>query len=120
MEGVRSFDEIYAFYRDDEVTDFCRATMIPFLDLVADVLRSKPLFYGTSRAQLSLSRYGTWTESSRNPSILIFADHPYVMFSYHEMWEEGGEYFRWRNEGIKCRVQDAPKALLEMLARLKV
>ena len=118
MEGIRSFDEIYAFYRDDEITDFCRSTMLPFLDLVADVLKSKPLFYGTSHAQLSLSRYGTWAESSQHPSVLIFADHPFILLTYHEAWEDG-PYFRSRADGIKCPVEHARGPLLEMLARLR-
>ena len=119
MEGVRSLDEIYAFYRDDETADHCRLTMLRFLDLVADVLRSKPIYYGTSHARLGLSRYGTWAESSQNPSIMIAPDCKYVILTYYESWDDG-PFFRSRDETIKCLVEDSRAALLEMLARLRV
>jgi hypothetical protein len=118
MEGVQSFDAIYAFYRDDEVTDFCRATMLPFLDLVADILKAKRLFYGTSHAQLNISRYGTWAALNQHPSILVSADHPFILLTYHEVWPDG-TYFRSRLDGIKCPVEYGRAALIEMLARLR-
>ncbi len=119
MEGVRSLDDIYSFYRHDEAAEYCRSTMLRFLDLVADVLRSKPLYYSLSHARLGLSSFGTWAESSQHPSILISADDRWVMLGYYESWEDG-PFFRTREDGIKCPVENARAALLEMLARLKV
>ena len=119
MDGVRSLDEIYAFYRDDKTIDYSRSTMLRFLDLVADVLRSKPLFYSTSHARLGISRFGTWTESTENPSIMIVPDDRWVSLVYHESWDDG-LLIRKRWDEIKCLVENARTPLLEMLARLRV
>jgi hypothetical protein len=119
MEGVRSLDEIYAYYREDEMAAHCRSTMLRFLDLVADVLRSRPLYYGTSHARLSLSRYGAWPENSQNPSITVCTDSKWVIVTHYESWDDG-PFFRSRAESIKCRMEHSRAALLEMLARLRV
>jgi hypothetical protein len=119
MEGVRSLDEIYAFYREDEAAGYCRSTMLRFLDLVADVLRSRPLYYSTSHARLGLSRYATWAEMRQHPSVMVSADYKWVILTYYESWDDG-PFFRSRDENIKCLVEDGRAALLEMLARLRI
>jgi hypothetical protein len=119
MEGVRSLDEIYAFYHEDETANDCRSTMLRFLDLVADVLRSKPLYYSTSHARLGLSRYDTWAEKISHPSIMVSADARWVSVTYSESWDDG-PFFRSRDENIRCLVEHGRAALLEMLARLRV
>lgn len=119
MEGVRSLDEVYAFYRHDDSTAHCRSTMLQFLDSVADVLRSKPLYYSTSLSRLGISLFGTWAESSQHPSILISSDDRWIILAYYESWEDG-PFYQTREDAIKCPVESARAGLLEMLARLKV
>jgi hypothetical protein len=121
MEGVQSLDEIYDFYRNDEVAKQRGQSlvMLQFLDLVADVLRSRKLCYGTSHLRLGLSRFGSWAEPGQQPSILISADgEKYVCLSYLEGWDDG-PFYRSRWDSIKCRLEHSRAALLEMLARMK-
>jgi hypothetical protein len=118
MEGVRELDEVYAFYRRPEHARHGGPEMIRFLDSVADLLRAKLVYFGTSHLRLCLSRVGTWPESVEEPSIMIFADGRYVNLSYFESWHDG-DYFRTREDGIRCPAERARAALQELLARLK-
>ena len=118
MEGVRDLDVIYAFYREPEHARHGGPEMVRFLDAVADILRAKRVYLGTSHLRLSLSRAATYPESSEQPSIMVFADGRYVNLSYFESWRDG-ELFRTREDGIRCPAERARAALLELLARLK-
>ena len=118
MEGVRDLDLVYAFYREPDHVLHGGPEMVRFLDSVADILRAKRVYLGTSHMRLSLSRAATYPESSQQPYIMVFADGRYVNLSYHERWEEG-DLVRTREEGIRCPAGQARAALLELLARLK-
>jgi hypothetical protein len=117
MEGVRDLDEIFAFYHHEECVRFSAPAMVRFLELVADVLKTKKLYYSTSHARLGLSRYATFAESSRHPSICICADESRYSLVYYECWEDG-PFVRTRQDSISCDLEHARAALLEVLARL--
>jgi hypothetical protein len=118
MEGVRELEKVFAFYRQPEFAKHGGPEMVRFLDAVADILQAKLVYFGTSHMRLCLSRVGTWPECQEQPSILIFADGQYVNLSYIESWRDG-DYFRTREDGIRCPAEQARAALLELLARLK-
>jgi hypothetical protein len=118
MQGVRSLDEVYNFYRQPEYAIHGGPEMIRFLDAVSDILKEKLVYFGTSLMRLCLSRVATWPECQEQPSVLVFADGQYVNLSYHESWQDG-DLFRTREDGIRCPADRARSALLELLARLK-
>ena len=118
MQGSREIADLYEFYRRPEFAIHGGPEMVRFLDSVADILRSKSVYFGTSHMRLCLSRVATWPECQEEPSILIFADGRYVNLSYFESWQDG-DYFRIREDSIRCPAERARAALLELLARLK-
>jgi hypothetical protein len=132
MENAKSLDEIYAFYRKDEPNEPSAQTMIRFLDLVADTLRTKCLNYGIGHYRLVIerldelqadpSRFRTYPPYPMDYStrIVVCADTNYYLnLSYDEHWDDG-PFQRKRSDQIYCRVEEARPALSEMLARLKV
>ena len=48
----------------------------------------------------------------------VYADGKYVNLWYTESWQDG-DYFRTREDSIRCPAEQARAALLELLARLK-
>jgi hypothetical protein len=118
MHGVRDLEVVYAFYRQPEFAKHGGPEMVRFLDSVADILRAKLLYFCTSHMRLFLSRIATHPEFVDHPSVGVFADGKYVNLSYSESWQDG-EFFRTREDGIRCPVERARVALLELLARLK-
>src|SRR4051812_18126782 len=110
MQGGRELEEVYAFYRRPEFAPHGGPEMVRFLDSVADILRTRLLYFGTSHLRLSLSRVGTWPECQEVPSILIFTDGQHVNLSYLESWQDGDD-FRTREDGIRCPVGRARAAL---------
>jgi hypothetical protein len=118
MEGVRELEKVYDFYHQQEFAKHGGPEMVRFLDSVADILRAKLVYFGTSHLRLSLSRASTWPECMEQPSIVVFADRQYVNLSYHEQWQDG-DLFRTREESIRCPTGQARAALQELLARLK-
>ena len=58
-----SLEDAYAFYRRPEFVVHGGPEMIKFLDSVADILKAKVLYFGTSHLRLSLSR----VENGRSP-----------------------------------------------------
>lgn len=117
MEGERSLDAVYAFYRRPEFASHGGPEMVRFLDAVADMLTTRLVYFGTSHTRLWLSK-ALWPESSVQPSVGVWADGRYFNFVYHESWEDG-PLFRTREDGIRCTLEHAREALLELLARLK-
>ncbi len=67
--------------------------MVRFLDSVADILRAKLVYLGTSHTQLFLSRIATYPEFMDEPSVGVHADNMYVNVWYTESWQDG-ELFR--------------------------
>jgi hypothetical protein len=118
MHGSRDIEDLYAFYRSPEFAIHGGPAMVRFLDLVADILRSRLVYFGTSHTQLILSRVGTYPECADEPSIGVYADGDRFDFVYSERWQDG-PYFRMREERVRCTIEHARAALLELLARLK-
>lgn len=118
MHGERDLEVVYDFYRQPECARHCGPDMIRFLDTVADILRAKLLYFGTSHMRLFLSRISTYPEFMDSPSVGVYADGKYVNLWYTESWQDG-DYFRTREDSIRCPAERARAALLEMLARLK-
>ncbi|CAN5456524.1 hypothetical protein BH11PLA2_BH11PLA2_32100 [soil metagenome] len=118
MHGVRDLETVYAIYRQPEFAIHGGAEMVRFLDSVADILLSKLLYMSTSHMRLFLSRVATYPEFMEHPSVWVFADGKYVSLSYSESWQDG-DYFRTREDAIRCPAAQARTALLELLARLK-
>jgi hypothetical protein len=113
MENM-SLNDVYAFYRKDELNDPQAQTMIRFLDLVDDILKSKHLRYGTSCYRLCFCRM----DGSEDTDIVVTADGDHVKLRYNEHWDDG-RFQRLRSDEIYCRIEDARAALLEVIARLK-
>jgi hypothetical protein len=116
MESVQSLDDIYLYYqRHDSEAPF--QTMIQFLDLIGDVLRSKDLRYVTSCGRLVV--YPNSTDISESASILVNAEREGVMsLTYQVHWDDGPLCQRWRDEGVRRPVAEARHALIGMLERL--
>src|SRR5262249_42858388 len=108
----------YAFYRLPEFAKRGGPEMVRFLDSVADILRAKQLYFGTSHLRLSLSRVWTGSGCLEWPSIIVYADGKYVHLAYYEAWDEG-DLRRPREGPLRCPAAGARAALLELLARLK-
>ncbi|HVK11617.1 MAG TPA: hypothetical protein VM597_22790 [Gemmataceae bacterium] len=118
MHGVRDLDVVYDFYRHPDFASHGGPEMVQFLDSVADILRSKLLYFGTSHLRLFLSRVATYPEFTDHPSVGVYAHDKYVNLWYSESWQDG-EFFRTREDGIRCPLERGRGALLELLARLK-
>jgi hypothetical protein len=118
MHGSRDIEDLYAFYRSPEFVHHGGPQMVRFLDVVADRLQSKLVYFGTSHTMLWLFRVATYDESHEHPAIRIYADCDQFDFAYQESWQDG-PYFRLREEHTRCTIEHARAALLEMLARLK-
>lgn len=118
MHGARDIEVVYAFYRQPEFAKHGGPEMVRFLDSVADILRAKLVYFGTSHMNMFLSRIATYPEFRDHPLVVVFADGKYVNLTYSESWKDG-EFFRTREDRIRCPAERAPAALLELLARLK-
>jgi hypothetical protein len=118
MQGSRDLNDLYEFYRRPEFAIHGGPAMVRFLGLVADILRSKRVYFGTSHTRLSLSRVGTWPESQEHPSVGVWTDGRVFYLSYQEGWHDG-PFYRRREDNISCSIEHARAALLELLARLK-
>lgn len=118
MEGVRSLDAIYEFYRRPEFARLGGPEMVRLLDTVADVLVAKLVYFSTSHTRLWLSKAAHGPQAGEQPSVGVWADGRYYNFSFTESWADG-PYLRTREDHIRCTIEHARGALLEMLARLK-
>ena len=118
MQGSRDLSNVYEFYRDPEFTTLGGPAMVRFLDLVADILRAKQVYFGTSHARLFLSRVGTWPECRDHPSVGVWTDGRMFYLSYEEGWQDG-PFYRSREDHLSCSIEHARAALLDLLARLK-
>jgi hypothetical protein len=118
MHGSREIEDLYKFYRSPETAKYSGPAMVQFLDLVADILQSKLVYFGTSHESLGLSRVGTYPESWQEPSVWISADGDRFNLVYAERWQDG-PYFRMREDHVRCTIEHVRTALLELLARLK-
>lgn len=118
MQGSRDLNDLYEFYRRPEFTIHGGPAMVRFLDLVADILRSKQVYFGTSLTKLVLARVGTWPESQDHPSVGVWTDGRVFYLGYQEGWRDG-PFYRRREDNISCSIEHARAALLELLARLK-
>jgi hypothetical protein len=92
--------------------------MVRFLDLVADILQAKLLYFGTSLTKMGLSCAATWQERQERPSVTIWADGQTYYLAYRESWQDG-PLWRAREDHIVCTIEHARSALLELIARLK-
>jgi hypothetical protein len=85
--------------------------MVRVLELCRDLLQPLDLRWNTSHHFLWLSRQG----DAR--SICVYIDAAMVEFRFHENWEDG-LFVRTREERIRCAIENARPALLELLNRL--
>jgi len=116
---MQPIDDIYEFYREQKLAKRSGGKeMVQLLDMVADILRSKVLFFSTSHTKLWISKIATYPECVEHPAVGIYSDGLMIDFDYHESWRDG-PFFRRREEAIRCELEHAKTALLEMLARLK-
>jgi hypothetical protein len=118
MQGSRDINDLYEFFRRPEFTTHGGPAMVRFLDLVADILRAKRVYFGTSLTKLWLSRVGTWPESQDHPSVGVWTDGRVFYLDYREGWQDG-PFYRSRADSVSCPIEHARAALLELLARLK-
>jgi hypothetical protein len=116
MEGVRSLDTIYEFYRRPEFGSMGGPEMLRLLKAVADVLSAEDVYFGTSLTTLWLSKPGR-PESGVKSGVGIWAHTTHYEFAYREGWQDG-LFYRTRAHGISCAFEHARAALLEMLVRL--
>jgi hypothetical protein len=118
MEGSRAIEDLYEFYRRPEFSIHGGQAMVRFLDLVADILHAKLLYFGTSHMRMGLSCEATWPERQDRPSVTVWADGQTYYLAYHETWQDG-PLRRGREDRIVCTIEYARGALMELIARLK-
>src|SRR5688500_18334616 len=106
MHGSRDIEDLYAFYRSPEFANHGGPAMVRFLDLVADILPSRLVYFGTSHTQLLLSRVATYPECADEPSIGVYADGDRFDLVYSERWQDG-PYFRTREDRVRCTIEHA-------------
>jgi hypothetical protein len=110
--------EIIADYRRSPLCDLGGEAMARFLEAVADVLRSKVLYYSISHSRLGLSKFGAYPERQEHPYVGVETDGRVFYLNYYEGWKDK-EFHRSRTDNISCTIEHARAALLELLARLK-
>ena len=118
MHGSRAIEDLYEFYRRPEFANHGGPAMVQFLDSVADILSTKLVYFGTSHMSLTLSRMATYPECAQEPLVAVRIDGLYIDFVYAESWQDA-PFFRRREDSIRCTIEHARGALLELLARLK-
>ena len=118
MRGSRDLEELYAFYREPKTARRGGTEMIRFLDSVADILRAKLVYYGTSHETLFLTLAANYPECNERPTVHVQASGRFMNLSYQEHWKDG-DYLRSRWESNRCPAEQARAAFLELIARLK-
>jgi hypothetical protein len=118
MEGSRAIEDLYEFYRRPEFSIHGGQAMVGFLDLVADILHAKLLYFGTSLTRMGLSCAATYQERQERPQVTVWADGQTYYLAYHESWRDGPLH-RAREDRISCTIEYAQSAFMELVARLK-
>ena len=99
-----SLGEIIADYRRSPLCDLGGEVMARFLESVADVLRSKVLYYSISHSRLGLSKFGASPERQEHPYVGVETDGRVFYLNYHEGWKDR-QFYRSRTDNISCSIE---------------